>query len=55
MKRTIALILAALAAIALFGGLVHVVLVVTNVSEPATTTVYGMIPGNIDCRSVVVT
>ena len=42
MKRTFALILAALAAAALFGGLVHAVLVAANVSEPATTTVYGM-------------
>jgi hypothetical protein len=36
------LILVALAAAALFGGLVHAVLTVANVSEPATTTVYGM-------------
>jgi hypothetical protein len=44
MKRTIAFILAGLAAVALFGGLVHAVLVVANVSEPAATTVYGMTP-----------
>src|SRR5678815_2073953 len=42
MKRTIALILAALAAAALFGGLVHVVLVAAHVSEPAATTVHGL-------------
>ena len=42
MKRTFALILAALAAAALFGGLVHAVLVAAHVSEPATTTVYGL-------------
>ena len=42
MKRTFALILAALAATALFGGLVHAVLVAANVSEPATATVYGL-------------
>src|SRR5882762_2797883 len=42
MKRTVALILAALAAAALFGGLVHAVLVVAHVSEPAATTVYGL-------------
>jgi Family of unknown function (DUF6223) len=42
MKRTFALILAALAAAALFGGLVHAVLVAAQVSEPAATTVYGL-------------
>jgi len=42
MKRTFALILIALAAAALFGGLVHAVLVAAGVSEPATTTVYGL-------------
>ena len=44
MKRTFALILAVLAAAALFGGLVHAVLVVAHVSEPAATTVYGLTP-----------
>ena len=44
MKRTFALILAALAAAALFGGLVHAVLVAAHVSEPAATTVYGVTP-----------
>src|SRR5262245_52519631 len=42
MKRTFALILAALAAVTLFAGLVHAVLVAANVSEPADTTVYGL-------------
>src|SRR5262249_51532859 len=42
MKRTFVLILAALAAAALFGGLVHTVLVAAHVSEPAATTVYGL-------------
>lgn len=42
MKRTFALILAALAAAALIGGLVHIVLVAAHVSEPAATTVYGL-------------
>src|SRR5262249_14901885 len=42
MKRTFALVLAALAGAALFGGLVHAVLVAAHVSEPATTTVYGL-------------
>jgi len=44
MKRTVAIILAALAAAALFGGLVHAVLVAAHVSEPGTTTVYGLTP-----------
>src|SRR5262245_20872351 len=44
MKRTVALVLAALAAVAVFGGLVHAVLVAAHVSEPAATTVYGPTP-----------
>jgi hypothetical protein len=44
MKRTFALILAGLAAAALFAGLVHAVLVAAHVSEPAATTVYGLTP-----------
>src|SRR5262249_61407052 len=44
MKRTFAFILAALAAVALFAGLVHAVLVAAHVSEPAATTVYGLTP-----------
>src|SRR5437773_3164356 len=44
MKRTFALILAALARAALIGGLVHAVLVAAHVSEPAATTVYGLTP-----------
>ena len=42
MKRTFALILAALAGAALFAGLVHAVLVAAHLSEPAATTVYGL-------------
>lgn len=41
MKRTFALLLAALAAAAVLEGLVHVVLVAAHVSEPAATTLYG--------------
>ena len=41
MKRTLALILAALASAALFAGLVHAVLVFAHLSEPAATTVRG--------------
>ena len=44
MKKSFALILAALAAAALFGGLVYAVLVAAHVSEPAATTVYGLTP-----------
>jgi hypothetical protein len=44
MKRVFAMILAALAAAAVFVGLVHAVLVAAHVSEPAATTVYGLTP-----------
>jgi hypothetical protein len=43
MKRTFAIVLA-VAAAALFGGLVYAVLVAAHVSEPAATTVYGTTP-----------
>ena len=42
MKRTLVIILVALAAAAVFAGLVHAVLVAARVSEPAATTVYGL-------------
>jgi hypothetical protein len=42
MKRPLTIILAAVAAAALFGGLVYAVLAVAHVSEPAVTTVYGL-------------
>jgi hypothetical protein len=41
-KRTLIYILVALAAVALYAGLVHMVLVVAHVSKPAATTVYGL-------------
>jgi hypothetical protein len=41
MKRNIALILVALAAVTLLGGLVYAVLVAAHVSDPAATTVHG--------------
>jgi hypothetical protein len=44
MKRTLAVILAVVAAAALFGGLVYAVLVAAHVSEPAATTVQGLTP-----------
>jgi hypothetical protein len=43
MKRTFAVI-CALAAAAVFGALVHAVLVATHLSEPAAATVHGMTP-----------
>jgi hypothetical protein len=54
MKRTFAIILAALAAAALFGGLVHAVLVAAHLSEPAATTVYGLTPRRLWATTVVV-
>jgi hypothetical protein len=47
MKRTFVLILAAVAAVAVFGWLVHMVLVAAHLSEPAPTTVYGMTPRRV--------
>lgn len=44
MKRTFVIVIAALAAAALFGGLVHAVLMAAHVSEPAATTVQGLTP-----------
>ena len=41
-RRIFALCLGALAVAALFGALVHGVLVIAHVSEPAATTVYGV-------------
>ena len=54
MKRTFAIVLAALAAAALFGGLVHGVLVAAQLSEPAATTVYGLTPRRLWATTVVV-
>jgi Family of unknown function (DUF6223) len=54
MKRTFAIILAALAAAALFGGLVHAVLVAAHLSEPAATTVYGLTPRRLWATTVAV-
>jgi len=44
MARTFTIILAVLIAAAVFGVLVHAVLVVAQLSEPAATTVYGPTP-----------
>jgi len=54
MKRTIAIILAALAAAALFGGIVYAVLVAAHVSEPAATTVQGLTPRRLWATTAVV-
>jgi hypothetical protein len=54
MKRTFALILAALAAAVLFGGLVHAVLVAAHLSEPAATTVHGLTPRRLWAATVAV-
>ena len=52
MKRPWAIILACLAAAALFGGLVHAVLVAAHVSEPAATTVQGLTPRRLWAAAV---
>lgn len=52
MKRTLALVLAALTAADLFGGLVLAVLVAAHVSEPAATTVYGLTPRRLWATTV---
>lgn len=54
MKRTFAIILAALAAVALFGVLVYTVLVAAHVSEPAATTVDGLTPRRLWATTVAV-
>jgi Family of unknown function (DUF6223) len=54
MKRTFALIFAAVAAAALFGGLVYAVLVAAHVSEAAATTVQGATPRRLWATAVAV-
>ena len=54
MKRTLGLILVAVVALALFAGLVHLVLVATHVSEPAATTVNGLTNRRLWASSVIV-
>jgi hypothetical protein len=44
MKRTIAVVLAVLAAATLLGGLVYTVLAAAHLSDPAVTTVQGLTP-----------
>jgi hypothetical protein len=52
MKRTLGIVLAVTAAAAAFVGLVHAVLVAAHVSEPATTTVYGLTPRRLWATTV---
>ena len=54
MKLTFAIILAGMAAAALFAGLVHAVLVAAHVSEPAATTVYGLTPRRLWATTVAI-
>jgi Family of unknown function (DUF6223) len=54
MKRTFAIILAALATAALFGGLVYAVLVAAHVSGPFVNTVYGPTPRRLWATTAVV-
>jgi hypothetical protein len=54
MKRTFAVILAVMAAAALFGGLVYAVLVAAHVSEPSATTVHGLTPRRLWATTTVV-
>jgi hypothetical protein len=53
MKRTFSLIVAGIAAVALFAGLVHVVLVAAHVSAPAATTVQGLTSRRLWATTVV--
>ena len=54
MKRTLVFILAAVAAVIVFGWLMHLVLVAANLNEPATTTVSGMTPRRVWATIVLV-
>lgn len=54
MKRSFTVILAALLAVAMFGGFVYAVLVAAHVSEPAATTVYGLTPRRLWATTVSV-
>jgi uncharacterized protein DUF6223 len=54
MKRTFAIILAALASAILFGGLVDAVLVAAHVSGPFANTVYGLTPRRLWATTAVV-
>jgi hypothetical protein len=53
-RRSFVLALAAVTAVALFGALVHAVLVAAHVSEPAATTVQGVTPRRLWATTVSV-
>jgi len=55
MKRTFVIVLAAVAAAAVFAGLVHAVLVAGHVSEPAASTVYGLTARRLWATSAALT
>jgi hypothetical protein len=52
MKRTFAIVLAAVVAVAVFGGLVYAVLAAAHLSAPAATTVYGLTPRRLWATAV---
>jgi len=54
MKRTFAMILAALAAVALFGALVYTVVVAAHISQPAAVTVHGLTARRLWATTVLV-
>ena len=54
MKRTLIYILAALVAVVLYAGLVHMALVVADVSKPGATTVYGLTSRRLWALAVIV-
>jgi hypothetical protein len=54
MKRTFAIVLAALVGAAVFGGLVYAVLVAAHVSQLGATTVYGLTPRRLWATTAVV-
>jgi len=54
MKRTFVLVLAVIAAVAVFAGLVHLVLVAAHVSQPAATTVHGLTTRRLWATTVAV-
>lgn len=54
MKRTLVIILAVLAAAALFAGLLNAVLVAAHVSGPFDNTVYGLTPRRLWATTAVV-
>ena len=53
MKRTVVIVLAAVAAAALFAGLVHAVLVAADISQPAAITIYGPTPRRLWASAIV--